>query len=261
MADLTKLTELGKSSNYSNTYAPQLLVAVPRQNYTIPQHGIDVWRSWETSWLDHNNKPQNAIIDIAYDANSPYIVESKSLKLYLGSLNFTPFTSPANFLTTIMRDISYIVGSKVSAKFIENCARRNPSGDCIDSENIEKLYDTPRAALLEIDNKQVQETLYTDLFRSCCPVTSQPDWASIVIEYKGNKIIRNKLLSYLLSYRNHSGFHESCVSEIFNDIAQYCNPNYLTVQGYFTRRGGIDINPLRSSFSDYNFKNIYLPRQ
>ena len=259
MVDLSKITELGKSSNYKNDYDPSLLVAVPRKKFK--QYGIDTWRSWETSWLDSQGKPLIATVIISYSAYSPYIVESKSLKLYLGSLNFTIFTSESQVLTTIMRDVSYIVGSKVIAEFESDSRRSEPNGICIDQEPVTKIYPEPRAALLQCDSNNASETLYTNLFRSCCPVTAQPDWASIVIDYTGPIISRPELLAYLLSYRNHSGFHESCVSEIFNDITIFCKPDKLIVTGYFTRRGGIDINPVRSSHKDVTKNNIYLYRQ
>ena len=261
MTDLTKITELGKASHYSNTYDPNLLIAVPRKKVTSIVYGFDIWHCWETSWLDGNGKPQIATLIILYKQDSPFIVESKSLKLYLGSLNFEKFNSPSKVLTTICRDVSYIVGSNVKAEFVDNCRRDEPKGICIDNEHITKVYNSPRAALLQVDNKKSSETLYSNLFRSCCPVTSQPDWASIVISYTGHTIAKAELLSYLLSYRNHSGFHESCVSEIFHDIQKYCQPSKLTVQGFFTRRGGIDINPLRSSEANCLPNNIYLNRQ
>ncbi|MEE3003028.1 MAG: NADPH-dependent 7-cyano-7-deazaguanine reductase QueF [Pseudomonadota bacterium] len=264
MTDLTKITELGKETNYKNNYDPSLLISVPRAKSKILQHGFDVWRSWETSWLNNYNKPQIATIILFYSAKSPYIVESKSLKLYLGSLNFTNFSSEADLINTIERDVSFTVGSKVIVKLDNDfiCRAKAP-GVNIDNEDIDIIAQRPTPELLKLDEKycHISETLHTNLFRSCCPVTAQPDWATIVVRYSGLAINHKSLLQYLLAFRNHSGFHESCVSEIFTDIKSSCDPEKLEVQGFFTRRGGIDINPLRSSDMNCQWDHIYLPRQ
>ncbi|MBT4804443.1 MAG: NADPH-dependent 7-cyano-7-deazaguanine reductase QueF [Legionellales bacterium] len=261
MTNLSKITELGKPTSYSNSYDPGLLVSVPRVKTIINQYGYDIWRCWEMSWLNIDNKPEVATLVISYNANSPAIVESKSLKLYLGSFNFNRFSSAAKMLKTIQCDISYTVGANVKATITEHTYRTPTPGICIDSQIQNEIDDEPNPKKLSTSNNNITETIHSNLFRSCCPVTAQPDWASILISYTGNQINHAKLLSYLLSYRNHAAFHESCISNIHADIYQYCQPLTLTVTGLFTRRGGLDINPCRSTDPNEDWQNIYLNRQ
>ncbi|MBT4885327.1 MAG: NADPH-dependent 7-cyano-7-deazaguanine reductase QueF [Legionellales bacterium] len=262
MTDLSKITALGKPTTYKNSYEPNLLVAVPRQKTKTTQYGYDIWRCWEMSWLNMANQPEVATLIISYNANSPAIVESKSLKLYLGSFNFSCFTSAAKMLQTIQRDLSYMVGVNVNVAIADNTYRITTPGTCIDSEVCGEINNEPNAKILSTHaGIATTETIYSNLFRSCCPVTAQPDWASIIISYSGNQINHAKLLNYLLSYRNHAAFHESCISSIHADIYQYCQPQALTVTGLFTRRGGLDINPCRSTDPSIAWQNIYLNRQ
>ena len=226
-------TELGKSSSYSRSYSPSLLVQVKREQENI--NGYDIWRCFEVSWINENDTPEIATIVICYPANSPYIVESKSLKLYLGSFNFKKFKSKASVTTTIAIDLSAVTASNVSVSFEYNLQRTQKiKGTCIDSYNDEKQKHDKK--IITTKSQHHDETVYSDVFRSRCPVTSQPDWATIIIKYSGNKIEYSSLIRYLLSFRNCNEFHEQCVSKIYTDIWQQCQPTKLEVQGCFMRK-------------------------
>lgn len=263
MTDLTQLTELGKSTKYDNPYNPKLLLAIPRQATKQQQFGYDTWRAYELSWLE-NNIPKIATAVISYSSQSRFIVESKSIKLYLGSFNFTSFSSLEEVLMTIKTDLSNAIESTVTVTLDNNMHRSTPGGQCIDNTEIittTPLPSQPNKKILTTETNNTTEVLHSNLFRSCCPVTSQPDWATIVISYSGKQITASSLLQYLLSFRNHAAFHESCISQIYDDLYAVCAPTTLTINGYFTRRGGIDINPCRSSRKDIKPSNIYLARQ
>lgn len=262
MVDLQKVTALGKATTYHQSYNPQVLVAVPRQSSPTAHYGYDIWRCWELSWLDAEQRPITAALRISYRASSPYIVESKSLKLYLGSFNFMTFTDSLQLLKTIQCDLSYVVGAQVKTELITTPYRSTPPGHSIDSAVVKYTRATPDAHILAFDSQtHVEETLHCKTFRSCCPVTAQPDWATLVLHYRGKAISHDSLLSYVLGYRNHAAFHESCISSIYTDIMQQCQPETLTVIGYFTRRGGLDINPCRSSTPDIECNDLILPYQ
>ncbi|MEK7299349.1 MAG: NADPH-dependent 7-cyano-7-deazaguanine reductase QueF, partial [Candidatus Margulisiibacteriota bacterium] len=176
------------------------------------------------------------------------LVESKSLKLYLNSFNQTPFASAEMVRNTIIRDLSTLLGIPVSGHWISTVSfAQTELAHCIDQDLSVSQYQ-PDASLLTLSDAMAQETLTTTLFRSLCPVTGQPDWASIWIRYKGPKIRHEGLLRYLISYREHRAFHETTIEKIFCDLSSHCHPIQLSVYGRFTRRGGIDINPFRSNF-------------
>ena len=262
MVDLCKVTELGKATQYHQQYNRQVLVAVPRPSNTTPHYGYDVWRCWEMSWLDPQQRPVTAALRISYPASSPCIVESKSLKLYLGSFNFTAFPDSLQLLKTIQCDLSYTVGALVKTELLTDTTRSTPHGQCIDDAKVQHVTSMPEASLLSIYSQSTaEETLYSNTFRSCCPVTAQPDWATIVLDYRGPTMCQHSLASYLFGYRNHAAFHESCITKIYTDIQQQCQPEALTITGYFTRRGGLDINPCRSSNPDIECNDLMLPRQ
>lgn len=262
MADLQKITELGKATTYHQEYNPAVLVAVPRPSSTAVHYGYDIWRCWEMSWLDAQRRPVTAALRISYPASSPCIVESKSLKLYLGSFHFTTVSDSLQLLKTIQCDLSYTVGALVKTQFLTDTTRSTPPGQCIDNAKLAYRTLAPEASLLSVHSQTItEETLYSDTFRSCCPVTAQPDWATIIVDYSGPTICQESLVSYLFGYRNHAAFHESCISQIYTDIQQQCQPGRLTVTGCFTRRGGLDINPCRSSNSNIACNDLMLPRQ
>ena len=263
MIDLSSITQLGKKSNYSTTYDPELLVAIPRQPCNFPQSGYDIWRAYEVSWLGYDQKPHIETLVLQYSAQSPNIVESKSLKLYLNSLNFAVFNTQQDFIETVKHDLSKALSTEVIVSIDTVMARSTLTGICIDTEQATtNKYTQPNSEMLTTtQNGMTSAVLYSNLFRSCCPVTAQPDWATIHISYSGPDIDKAALLSYLLSFRNHAGFHESCISRIFDDIYQVLEPKQLTVKGFFTRRGGIDINPCRTTQSNLAVDNLYLARQ
>ena len=254
---------LGKPTEYIDTYKPSLLCGIPRSEgreplgitgNDLPFKGIDVWNAYELSWLEPSGKPVVAIAEIKILADSPLMVESKSLKLYLNSFCNTPFKSRHEVGQTIEMDLSVLVRSSVMVRIImpeeslTTFTRTKTPGVCIDKHEIETDMYLVDAQLLqpEIMSSHVSEVLHSHLLRSNCPVTRQPDWATVVVEYTGNKIDHQSLLKYIISYRNHDGFHEQCVEQIFMDIKQRCDPLHLSVFARYTRRGGIDINPYRS---------------
>ena len=268
---------LGKSVAGSANYDPGLLFAIPRAakraelgiDGALPFHGFDVWNAWELSWLDVRGKPCVAIAEFRVPADSPSLVESKSLKLYLNSFNETRFDDRDRVRATITRDLSLASGGDVTVTMrnLDDPAAATIAtleGVCIDGLDIDiDDYGPPNAGHLAVDTMagSVEETLVSHLLKSNCPVTGQPDWASVAIRYRGAPIDRAGLLRYLVSFRRHDDFHEQCVERIFVDLLARCAPQRLRVQARYTRRGGLDINPWRSSESDDGATNPRLVRQ
>ena len=259
---------LGKTTAYANRYDASLLFPIARQTKrdelglgaTLPFFGVDVWHAYELSWLNARGKPVVAIGTFTVPADSPNLVESKSLKLYLNSLNNTRFDDAAAVRETIARDLSAAAGATVTVAIDEACAFGkfgifDLDGLLLDRLDIDTDIDTacggPDAALLRADRTatDVDETLVSHLLKSNCLVTGQPDWASVQIRYCGAPIDQEGLLRYLISFRNHNEFHEQCVERIFNDVLTQCRPFKLAVYARYTRRGGLDINPLRTNFN------------
>lgn len=216
-------------------------------------YGFDIWNCYEISWLSPGGKPEVRIGEIVVPCSSPNIVESKSLKLYFNSFNDTKFQKEADVVATIRKDLGEVLKSEilVSLKKLSAYAG-NPidsfQGTHIDLEDIEiggAAYDP---FVLEKGEEYLSENLYSDLLKSNCPVTGQPDWASLLISYEGLKILRPSLLKYIISLRNSEEFHEQCVERIFCDIKERLSPEKLLVYARYTRRGGIDINPVRSDY-------------
>lgn len=270
--------ELGKKSTYDAHYNPNRLVAIARKekrdeinidsNAPLPFYGYDEWNHYEVSWLDQKGKPLVAFARIIYPCHSPNIIESKSMKLYFNSLNNTKFVDAQMVQYVLEKDLSQSVGSKVTVAItpLNNIKKEiipsNFSGKCIDELDIECSVYTVTPAFLKTETILVEaEVLYSDLFKSNCLVTNQPDWASIQIKYSGTKINEESLLKYLISYRNHNEFHEQCVERIFMHLMHYCQPTKLTVSARFTRRGGIDINPIRSTDEIMQQESLRLYRQ
>ncbi len=257
---------LGKSTAYRDTYDASLLQGVPRslnrdplglKADALPFHGGDIWTLYELSWLNARGLPQVAVGHVELDYTSVNLVESKSFKLYLNSFNQTRFDSWEAVQHTLERDLSACAQGNVTVALyrideLEGQPIAHFHGTCIDEQDIEidnYQFDT---AWLEnaASGKVVEETLVSHLLKSNCLITHQPDWGSVQIQYRGAKIDREKLLRYLVSFRNHNEFHEQCVERIFNDILQFCQPETLSVYARYTRRGGLDINPWRSN-SDF----------
>ena len=255
---------LGRDVTYVDRYDPSLLHAIPRAEGraslgligSVPFQGCDVWNAWELSWLEPSGRPRVAVMEMRVPADSPCIVESKSLKLYLNSLNNSVFGSLDEVHETILRDVSACIGASVSVMLAgvetadaEGFGVVRAEGICIDDEACEAAGRDVEAGRLRLAgdvSESVSETLVSHLLRSNCPVTSQPDWASVIIRYQGPRIDRASLLSYVVSYRNHNEFHEQCVERMFVDIKRQCAPLRLSVTARYTRRGGLDINPFRS---------------
>ena len=254
---------LGRATEIPTKVAPEILYPIKRSTARDKSGikepflflGQDVWNCYELSWLDLNGKPVAATCRISYDCHSSAIVESKSLKLYLYSFNMERFTSTDQVAQTITRDLRLVIQSDsvevVVYPLIQHTdlIASHTTGICIDELPATSTVYTPDAKLLFIDQEKVavSELLYSNVFRSLCPVTAQPDWGTITVQYQGTRINHQSLLSYLISYRAHQGFHEDCCERIFTDILDQCAPHSLSVMCSFLRRGGIDINPIRST--------------
>jgi 7-cyano-7-deazaguanine reductase len=254
---------LGKNSEYPDRYDPGLLFPIARKDArqaigidssALPFMGWDLWRAYEVSWLTLSGLPQVAILKVWIDCNSPNIVESKSFKLYLNSLNQEKFSNAQSVVQRIQADVSQAAGLPIRIELVPamdfaNERIHEPGEVCIDNQSIEVDTYEPDASLLEgaTGSNVVKETLVTHLLKSNCPVTNQPDWASLHISYHGPEIDRAALLRYVVSYRNHQGFHEQCVERIFVDLMTHCAPQSLSVYARYTRRGGLDINPWRAT--------------
>ncbi|WP_026639081.1 NADPH-dependent 7-cyano-7-deazaguanine reductase QueF [Bordetella petrii] len=252
---------LGQSVSYPAQYDPGLLFPIPRAHNraslnvsdTLPFTGADIWNAYELSWLNPKGKPQVAMATFTVPAESPNIIESKSFKLYLNSYNQDRVRDAATVRQRLVADLSAAAGAPVQVDLIlpdrfALAAMAELEGDSLDEQDIEIDAYSPDAGLLACaGNEVVQETLSSRLLKSNCPVTGQPDWASVQIRYQGRALDRAALLRYLVSFRNHAEFHEHCVERIFTDIMTACRPEQLTVYARYTRRGGLDINPWRSN--------------
>ena len=265
---------LGQDTEYPQEYEPGVLYAIARSEARgplglsdpLPFTGSDIWNAWELTWLDAGGKPVVATAEIRVGAESPHIVESKSLKLYLGSFAMSRFESGPDVASHIAADLSRVTGSGVDVSVFTDddapmSAVRSLPGDCLDGLAIEAAGDDVDADLLVAGTGDpVAESLHSHLLRSLCPVTNQPDYGSVLVRYHGPPIDRRALLGYLVSYRQHNDFHEACVERMFLDIKSRCAPNQLTVYARYNRRGGIDINPFRSDFEE-RVENLRLWRQ
>lgn len=262
-AEALKELTLGKSTSYTDVYDPSLLQAVSRQlnrdelslsAQQLPFFGCDIWTMYEISWLNINGLPQVAIGYVSLPVTSANLIESKSFKLYLNSLNQSKFTSWDAVKRHLERDLSECAGAAVEVHLYKlnkfnQASIDTMQGICIDEQDIIiQSYDfKPEYLKNSTSDEVVEESLHSHLLKSNCLITSQPDWGSVEIIYKGNKISHEALLRYLVSFRNHNEFHEQCVERIYCDIMKYCQPEKLTVYARYTRRGGLDINPYRSS--------------
>lgn len=254
---------LGKSSEYIAVYTPELLFPIPRapkwaelglSAQALPYQGVDIWTCYELSWLAPSGKPCVAIGEFAIPADSPNIIESKSFKLYLNSLNQTVFADRVELQATLERELSSAAGKSVAVRVrnLDEVAAEGVAllpGRCIDDLDVTiSRYDHPQPELLRCDpERQVEECLYSHLLKSNCPVTGQPDWGSVVVDYRGPALDPASLLAYLVSFRQHADFHEQCVERIYLDLLRLLRPERLTVYARYVRRGGLDINPYRST--------------
>jgi len=275
-------SQLGKVSAYADQYDPDLLFPIPRAakraelglTDALPFLGADMWTAFELSWLGPRGKPQLAIAHITVPCESTHIIESKSLKLYLNSFNNTVFADAAAVLARLRADLNEaawrgaVVQSSVGVRLLDpELFDREPvqelDGLSLDRLDVACRQYTPAPELLRAaaDEPPVTEVLTSRLLKSNCLVTGQPDWGSVQISYSGAAIDQEGLLQYLVSFRNHHEFHEQCVERIFMDIWQRCRPHKLAVYARYTRRGGLDINPFRTSYAQALPANVRTARQ
>jgi 7-cyano-7-deazaguanine reductase len=269
MMNTPKHSRLGKPTIYADQYDASLLFPIARApqraelglGASLPFMGADLWTAFELSWLSPRGKPQVALAHITVPCESVNLIESKSFKLYLGSFNNTRFADAAEVLARLRADLTEaawrgaVVQSSVGVKLV--------AAEWFDREPIEELDGlsldrldldcdrySPAPELLSAatDEAPVSEVLTSNLLRSNCPVTGQPDWGSVQISYFGPQIDQAGLLRYLISFRKHNGFHEDCVERMFMDLQARCQPHKLSVYARYTRRGGLDINPFRTSY-------------
>ena len=271
-----KSLKLGQKTEYASEYDRTLLQPVPRalnrdglgitqnQPFTI---GADIWTAYEISWLNEKGLPQVAIADIYLDYQSQNLIESKSFKLYLNSFNQNKFADFTAIQKTMQRDLSECAQGDVKVRLnpvavYDSQKIDHLQGDCIDEQDIEITSYEFNADWLKdcVSNEIVEEKLVSHLLKSNCLITNQPDWGTLHIHYIGKKINHEKLLRYVVSFRQHNEFHEQCVERIFCDLMHYAKPEKLTVYARYTRRGGLDINPFRSNFENLP-ENLRLARQ
>ena len=255
-------SQLGKKTHYDSQYDANLLFPIARKikrdeigvSEPLPFFGFDLWNHYEVSWLNEKGKPIVGVAEIIYSCDSKNIIESKSMKLYFNSFNNTQFKDAETVKNTIEKDIKErLLGSFLSVRitpiafFKETTLKAGLEGVSLDALDIDcDTYET-QPAFLKTEDGIVEETLCSDLLKSNCLITNQPDWCSLQIAYKGKKINREGLLRYIVSFRNHNEFHEQCIEKIFMHILKYCQPEKLIVYGRSTRRGGVDINAYRST--------------
>ncbi len=260
--DPSHASPLGKATEYQSHYAPELLFPIPRQlkrheigitDSALPFVGEDLWNAYELSWLNTKGKPIVAVGTFRVPADSPNLIESKSFKLYLNSFNQSTFASIDSVAQTMARDLSAAAGRPVDVALQALASTPTahiglPAGILLDDLDIVCDRYQPSPDLLATQaGETVEETLYSHLLKSNCLVTGQPDWAMLVIRYRGRPINHAGLLRYIISFRNHNEFHEQCVERIFSDLRAHCQPEALAVHARYTRRGGLDINPFRST--------------
>lgn len=253
---------LGQQTEYVSEYDSGLLYPIARvdkwidmnvESKRVPFYGEDVWNAYELSWLNLKGKPVVALAEFRFPCDSPNIIESKSFKLYLNSLNQMCYGSIKEVQTLLEKDLSNAAGASVTVIIrdvdsMSSLVVLTPDY-CIDELDVTITEYRLNAEILKIKDESivVEERLVSHLLKSNCPVTNQPDWGAVFIDYKGPKISHEDLLKYIISFREHTDFHEQCVERIFIDIMCRCRPESLTVYARYVRRGGLDINPYRSS--------------
>ncbi len=264
----------GKQLRDKDGYNARLLVPIPRRPHrveigigdTLPFTGIDIWTAYELSWLDQRGKPHIALGTVVVPADSPNLIESKSFKLYLNSFSQTTIESALTVKGMIERDLSAACGSGADVTLslpeaFPAMTMKELEGQSIDDLEMDMTDYQPNPMLLLAGGPTVEETLSSKLLKTNCPLTGQPDWGSIQIQYLGPRIDRQGLLKYVVSYRQYQAFHEHCVERIFMDILRQCRPEQLSVYARYTRRGGIDINPFRTNSGAPPPKNCPTARQ
>jgi 7-cyano-7-deazaguanine reductase len=259
---------------YKDHYDPTLLQPVARApqrgelgiEAALPFAGADIWTAYELSWLDPKGRPRVAMATFIVPVESPSLIESRSFKLYLNSLNQTPFSSPEVLRELLGKDLADACGSPVGVRIVlpgefPDEQLEEMDGELIDEIDAQIRDYLPNPGHLAAGRSRIEETLVSNLLKTNCPLTGQPDWASIQIRYRGNRIDREGLLKYLVSFRQYGGFHEHCTERIFMDIHRQCRPERLTVYARYTRRGGLDINPFRTNCGETPPPNRRTARQ
>ena len=261
MSDILHASPLGKSSQYETEYNPELLFPIPRREKQLklglnpeklPFVGCDVWYAYELSWLNMAGKPLVYVGRFQLPCDSPNLIESKSFKLYLNAFNQSRYDSPAEVQEVMEKDLSQCAGSPVKVTLmtlteLENLGFSPAAGSNVDDMDVVIETYNYEPELLEKGEGAVSETINSHLLKSNCPVTGQPDWGSVIVEYKGEAIDHASFLKYICSFRNHQEFHEQCVERVFIDIHRRFQMEELTVYARYVRRGGLDINPWRST--------------
>ena len=275
--NIPQAVPLGKEVSYPKGYDASLLFPMPRLDArltlgltslpassttlpgALPFKGFDLWNAYELSWLNAKGLPKVVLLRLKVPCTSPSIIESKSLKLYLNSFNQTRFETVHHVFDLLRKDFALALGAELELELVGPDQFANETiaefvGDDLDKLDVEIDCYQPDAAILKLkygslDPKRgsISETVFSRLLKSNCPVTDQPDWACIEIQYTGPAIDHASLLRYIVSYRMHNGFHEHCVEKIFVDILKQCAPTSLSVYARYTRRGGLDINPWRAT--------------
>jgi len=264
---------LGRETAYPNKYQPDLLFPIARSESRdsylsgeLPFDGADIWNAWELTWLRPGGLPVAATAEITIPANSPNLIESKSLKLYLNSFAMSHFDDAGEVRRRVLEDLGSRVGADISVRIqmleeTEGSAVSQLPGLCLDSKPATATNWEADASLLKIEaGTNVEEDLHSHLLRSLCPVTGQPDIGSIAIHYSGPQIDQTSLLQYIVSFREHNDFHEACIERMFVDVLDRCESEKLSIYARYQRRGGIDINPFRSNFQQAA-ENLRLWRQ
>ena len=273
------ILSLGQATQYPDQYDPSLLFPIPRaenraklgfkDSQALPFVGVDIWNAFELSWLNKKGKPQIALAEFQIPADSPNMIESKSFKLYLNSLNNTHFEDEHQLRELLIKDLSAVAGSKITIRIqateaVAKKGMQEMSGVLLDRLDIEVDPNLPADPNLLGVNESfgpIEQCLVSHLLKSNCPVTGQPDWASVQIRYQGRPILEEGLLRYLIGFRQLGEFHEHCVETIFTDIKRQCKPEKLSVYARYTRRGGLDINPFRTDYNSPWPDNIRHARQ
>ncbi len=274
---------LGQRSAYIDQYDPTLIFPLPRAGKRdelglaadqLPFFGADLWTAYEVSWLNLRGKPQVALVGFTIPCETPNIVESKSFKLYLNSFNNSRFATPDEVRAKLVADVSEAVWrgaphrATIGVRLIDPELFDAQTVHELDGLNLDRLdidcdryQPAPDLLTADFDEPPVTETLTSRLLKSNCLVTGQPDWGSVRISYTGPAINQERLLQYIVSFRDHNEFHEQCVERMFVDIQRQCKPLRLAVYARYTRRGGLDINPLRTSHPMALPANIRTARQ
>ena len=262
--------QLGETAAYPDTYDAGLLEPIPRKlarnklacrEYLEPMQGTDIWHAYELSWLEPSGKPRVAQAEFQFDCHSPAIVESKSFKYFLNSCNQTVFDSEASLRHKLGEDLAAACGAQVKVHLhpVGSSAHIQAlPGLCVDALEAENYCYTPDKQLLAMGPGQAShQCLYSHLLKSNCPVTGQPDWATLWIEYSGQEIRPESFLRYVVSFRQHQDYHENCVEKVYCDVMSVCQPEKLQVYARYTRRGGaryqpVSLNPRRRATKKFS---------